>query len=289
MPPRLVSLGILLLWAVSASSLLVRDVLPDLLVGPPPDLRDVARADDSAGPTRWTILVDDPSAEDPDDLRAVGLAVTETDRMPDGHVRLGSEVVFDAGAMLQRTPLEGTDGQRLVVKSVLDVDQAGNLNMLRTAVRIEGDPSELLILEGHLEDDAIAITARGPMLVFGERTFRFPYRARGMVQNSLSPLERIPGLHVGQRWESRVVSPLTGRVETVHVEVTDRNVMVPWGDGLVPTFLIETRMALPMRVVRARTWARESDGLVLRQEVPLMIVTLVLERQPPPPGAVENR
>ena len=45
MPHRLVSLTILVFWAVAAAALFVRDVLPDLIVGPPPDLRDVAHAE----------------------------------------------------------------------------------------------------------------------------------------------------------------------------------------------------------------------------------------------------
>jgi hypothetical protein len=285
MPPRLVSLGILLLWAVSASGLLVRDVLPELLVGPPPDLRDIALADEQDVFTRWTLLVVDPSGDDPGDLRAVGHADTEMHRQPDGHVRFRSTVKFDAGALLQQTPLESSGGERMEVTSLLDVDGSGNLGALRSSVRVEGDPNELLVLEGHLEDDAIKVVARGPMLIFGKRTFTFPYQARGMVQNSLSPLERLPGLHVGQRWKSPVVSPLTGRVEEVSVEVTNRNVMIPWHDSLVPTYLVVTRM----RGLTARTWARASDGLVIRQEVPLMIVNLVMERVPAAPESLGNR
>lgn len=280
MPPRLVSLGILVFWAVSASSLLIRDVLPDLLVGPPPDLRDIARAGEQDTSSTWTLLVSGGAGDDPGELRAVGRAVTETLRQGDGHVRFKSTVGFDAGLLLEQTPLRSAGGERLEVQSVLDVDDSGNLSRLRSGVRVEGDEEELLVLEGHLEDDSIAITARGPMLIFGKRTFRFPYKARGMVQNAMAPLDQIPGLHVGQRWESRVVSPLTGRVEVVHVEVIDRNVMIPWADELVPTYLIVSRMNTGMGEVRARTWARSSDGLVLRQEVPLVLVTLMLERQP---------
>jgi hypothetical protein len=285
MPPRLVSLGMLVFWSVAASALLVRDVLPDLLVGPPPDMRDIAQADDTKGPTRWNLMVPDPEGDGPDDLTAVGQAVTETKRQRDGHVRFESVVTLDAGALLDRTPLESAGDERLEIRSVIGVDSAGNLNVLRSSVRIEGDETELLVLEGHVASDEIVITARGPLLIFGKRTFTFPYQARGMVQNSLSPLERIPGLHVGQRWESRVVSPLTGRVETVHVEVTNRNVMIPWHDSLVPTYLVVTRM----RGLTARTWARASDGLVIRQEVPLMIVNLVMERVPAAPESLGNR
>jgi hypothetical protein len=77
------------------------------------------------------------------------------------------------------------------------------------------------------------------------------------------------------RWESQVVSPLTGNVESVRVEVARRNVMVHWDGSPVPTLEVVTRF----KTMKARTWVRE-DGLVLRQEVPLVFVTLVLERLP---------
>ena len=40
------------------------------------------------------------------------------------------------------------------------------------------------------------------------------------MQSALGPLDRLPGLQVGQRWDTKLVSPLTGRIETVRAEVT---------------------------------------------------------------------
>lgn len=286
MPPRAVSLAILVCWAVAASALLIRDVLPDILVGPPPDLGDVAGADADAGPTRWTILAADRASDEPTALRAVGQVTTRTERPGDGHVLVKSDVRFDSERLLEGTPLAQEGGERIVVHSMIDVDPSGSLFELRSSVQVEGDANELLVIEGHRDRDAIAVKARCPSLPFASWSRRFPYRARGMVQNTLSPMNRLQGLHVGMRWESRVVSPLTGRVEHVHVEVVDRNVMIPWGDGLVPTYVLVTRFG----DVEARTWARATDGLVIRQEVPLMIVRLILERQPPDSAeAAEDR
>ena len=105
-------------------------------------------------------------------------------------------------------------------------------------------------------------------------TRSFPYQPRGMVQNTLGPMDRMPGLQVGQRWESRIVSPLTGRVETVRVEVARKGV-ITWGNNPVAALEVVAR-ATPVSV---RIWVRP-DGLVLRQEVPFPFVRLVLERQP---------
>lgn len=283
MPHRLVSLTILLAWAVVASSLLVRDVLPDLLAGPPPDLRDLAQAARPPGPTSWTILVDDRPTEPGDGLRAVGRVTTRTLRQVDGHVRFVSDAWVDAGDLLRGSPLAAAEstGDRLQIRSLIDVDASGNLYQLRSAVRAEGDPTELLIIEGHPERDAIAIRAYGPSMLF-TWTKRFPYQARGLVQNSLGPIDKLPGLHVGQRWESRIVSPLTGRVEVVRAEVARRNVLIHWGEQPVPCFELVTRA----NGLTARTWARMTDGLVIRQEVPLLFVRLVLDREP---AAAEER
>jgi hypothetical protein len=280
MPPRLVSLAILLFWAIASSSLLIRDVLPDLLTGPPPDLRDLARASEPPGPTTWTILVaDEDISSDISGQRAVGRATTQTNRPIDGHVQFISDVWFDSGPLLKGTPFEesGRAGGRLEIRSLVDVDHLGNLFQLRSAVRASGDPTELLVIEGKLDRDSIVVEARGPSLPVRFRR-RFPYQARGVVQNGLGPIDRLPGLHLGQRWLSRVVSPLTGRVDEVTMEVARKNVLIHWGEELVPCFELETRTS----GVTAKTWARSPDGLVIRQEVPLLFVTLIMEREPSP-------
>lgn len=280
MPPRLVSIGILLFWAVASSSLLIRDVLPDLLTGPPPDLRDLAAASAPPGPTSWTILVEDSGGGLEGGLRAIGRATTEVRRPIDGHVQFLSDVWFDSGPLLRRTPLEdaGQDGGRIEIRSLVDVDAQGNLYQLRSGVRAGGDPQELLVIEGKLDRDAIVVEARGPALPIRYRN-RFAYEPRGVVQDGLGPMERLPGLHLGQRWQSRVVSPLTGRLDEVTLEVVRKNVLIHWGDELVPCFELEARSL----GFKARTWARSGDGLVIRQEVPLLVVTLVLERELPDP------
>jgi hypothetical protein len=86
----------------------------------------------------------------------------------------------------------------------------------------------------------------------------------------------MPGLAVGQRWEARVISPLTGKIDVVKAEVT-RKSEIYWGKSLVNTF--EVVQKIPP-VISARTWVRRSDGLVLRQEVPFPVVKLIVERVP---------
>lgn len=275
MPHRIVCLAILVSWSVAASSLFVRDLLPDLIVGPPPDLRDVARADETPGPIEWSILVNDESDTASGGLRSVGSAITESIHQLDGDVTFNSEAWFDSGELLKGTHLQEWGGERLEVISTLIVNNMGNLRMFRSAVRVAGETKELLVLEGRLKEDMIHVNISGPLMLWDVNR-EFPYKARGMVQNTLGPLDRMPGLHPGQRWESQVVSPLTGRVEKVHVEVQKRKPMIHWDQDLVTTLEVVSKIS----GITARTWVRADDGLVLRQEVPLLFVTLLLERQP---------
>lgn len=95
-----------------------------------------------------------------------------------------------------------------------------------------------------------------------------------MVQSAVGPIDRLPGLRIGQRWRSQVVSPLTGRVETMQVEVARQRV-IQWGQN--PVTVLEVVQSLPP--ISARTWVR-LDGLVIRQEMPLPLIRLVIERVP---------
>jgi hypothetical protein len=275
MPNRLVSLAILLFWTVAAGSLFTRDVLPTLIIGTPPDLRTVThQAENRPRQTRWSILVVDQGQGV--NFRAVGQLVTQTVRKRDGYVRMTSEAWFDSAELLKGTVLQSGEGGRLEVVGDYEIDSTGNLYHFRTALR-DGPPprGDMLTLEGDLEDNSILVRAKGVLPILNW-TRPFPYQPRGMVQNTMGPLDRMPGLHVGQRWETRVVSPLTGHVQIGRVEVT-RKRSIYWDDKLVSTLEVVTRMA----PFSAKTWVRP-DGLVLRQEVPLLVMnlTLLLERVP---------
>src|SRR6185312_12994870 len=99
MPSRLVCVAVLGYWLIAAWGLVARDLLPELAVGSPPDLRSIARAGEDALPARWNIVVaDDPS--DPSSRRSVGQAITSSRRGSDGSIRMASRVVFDSGRLV---------------------------------------------------------------------------------------------------------------------------------------------------------------------------------------------
>lgn len=276
MPSRPACVAILLFWVYAAGGLLRRDVLPDFWTTPPPDLRAIAAAEVDARPTEWNLsVVEDPSYRN---LRSVGRAITEAKRTPDGGSELISRVSFDSGGLLKGTPFaQKAEGVRqdglLEVDTVCEIDPSGNLRRFRARVGMVGDADPLMTLDGRVRDRSLEVQARGPIPLLNQ-TRSFPYEPRGMIQNAMGPIDRLPGLQVGQRWETRVVSPLTGRVETVKVEVVGKR-SIQWENNLEPTLEVVTHFS----PLSARTWVRR-DGLVLRQEVPFPIVRLVLDRLP---------
>jgi len=281
MPHRLVSVAILLGWAVAAVALLRRDVLPDWLIGPPPNMRTVVEADAREVPTRWAILVASEAGKDP---RQVGQITTSSHHRPDGDTSMRSDAYIDSSELLKDTPFAAAGGDRIKIGGDFVVDAVGDLNHFRAWVRQDGDgAAELLSLTGQIRGNSLEVAVRGALpllngpILGGTRTL--PYRPKGLVQNELGPLDRMPGLQVGQRWESQVVNPITGRVQTGQVRVV-RKFAITWDSNPVNTLEVETTLGL----TRARTWVRPGDGLVLRQEVPVGLVNLVLERIPETPA-----
>jgi hypothetical protein len=99
------------------------------------------------------------------------------------------------------------------------------------------------------------------------------YLPRSVVQDVLGPLDRLPGLHVCQKWDTQVINPFTAKVDLVRVEVL-RKSLIQWNGKSLPGFEVVQHV----NPLSMRTWVR-LDGVILRQEVPLPFVRLVMERR----------
>ena len=271
MPSRPVCVAILVFWAFVAGKLVRDDVLPDFWISPPPDLRSIAAAEEAARPSEWELAV----AEDNNlkALRNVGRAMTRSNHRPDGGTELVGQIWFDSGGLLKGTPFQLQHSERLDAINRMLIDASGNLKEFHSTLHSSSDNFELLKVDGEVKNGQLGIEARGPT---GEVTFQksLPYEAGGMIQSAIGPIDRLPGLQVGQRWMTRVVSPLTGKVEEVKFEVTRKHVL-QWDNEVVTTLEVVQHMS-PFTV---RAWVRR-DGLVLRQEIPFPFVKLVLSRIP---------
>jgi hypothetical protein len=272
MPSRFVSLVILVYWLIAAFCLFAWDVIPELGSGYPPDLRAIALAGDSSRSVRWNIqVIDDPRF--PDVRRVVGEALTGSSRRPDGWFELTSKVAIDAGGLLGGTVLTRSS-IRLDIASRYLIQPSGNLHSFTLDVRSAESPETLIQVKGQLKGKHMEIVSQGPVEMLNKR-MEIDYAPRGVVQDVLGPLDRLPGLRLGQRWESQMVNPFTGQVSPVRVEVARRG-MINWNGNPVTTFEVVQNMA---PLVTMRTWVG-LDGVILRQEVPFPFVRLVLERRP---------
>src|SRR4051794_36532411 len=99
MPSRLVCVALLIYWSVAAFGLVSRDLLPELSLGSPPDLRTIAAAGEDAPPARWSIQVLNGPG-DSEARQSVGQAETLSRRGADGGVVMKSKVTFDSGRLL---------------------------------------------------------------------------------------------------------------------------------------------------------------------------------------------
>jgi hypothetical protein len=275
MPSRIASLAILIYWSIAAFLLLTWDVLPELTTGYAPDLRAIALAGDSSQPVRWRIqIMDDP--QHPDTRRTVGESVTASSRRGDGSFELTSHVDLDAGGLLKGIPFGARSSEHLAVESRYVVDNYGNLNSFLLSVTAES-AGERLKVTGQRKGRKMEIVSRGPLPNLNHN-LSIDYEPRSVVGDMLGPMDRLPGLHVGQKWESKMMNPISAafnpissQVESVRVEVVRRG-LIHWDGNPVTTFEVVHRTSPPMR-----TWVR-TDGVILRQEIPFPFVRLVLER-----------
>jgi len=272
MPSRFVSLSILIYWSIAAFCLLTREVIPELTSGYPPDLRSITLAAISTKPVRWSIQVIDDSRF-PDVRRVVGEAVTEIKRQHDGWVALTSRVEIDAGGLLKGTAFLARPSLRLGVDSLYRVEPTGDLQSFEIKVKSRESPETLIGVRGQLKGKKMEIVCKGPVPLLN-KNLTVDYEPRSVFHDVLGPLDRLPGLHVGQRWESRVINPFTGQVDSVRVEVA-RKGLIPWNGKQVRTFEV-VQHTTPFAM---RTWV-SLDGVILRQDVPFPFVRLVLERRP---------
>jgi hypothetical protein len=152
MPPRIVSLSILVYWLIGAFFLLRWEVVPELTLGYPPDLRAIAVASgENPRPVAWSIDVIDDRHR-PEARRTVGRAVTDSNRLADGSYLLTSRVDFDASQVLRQSPLAGGVGVRMSLLGEYRVDHRGDLQRFTMTVKGNDTRDELFKVEGQVHD-----------------------------------------------------------------------------------------------------------------------------------------
>ncbi len=292
MPPRLVSLAIIVFWTTMTGWLLYREVWPRYRAGEPPPFSIDLTEEVSALPISWTIFQKGERA---------GTGQSQVLRMPDRTFELRSLFRFDA-IDLKLPLLAGADEKPQVRKLMCayHVTDAGRLLGLSSSVILGFpiDPKQFALdieleLHGEVSEGVLRLQPRGllggtevkelasMLKLVGLGELQIP--VRGSVLNPMHLLNRVPGLHLGQSWRVPLLDPGLSGASLAELEATVGQDLLSWHDGMVPCYKIEYREPGNKQEVRAATWVRQRDGLVLRQDAGFGGREFVIQRDPPKP------
>lgn len=291
MPARSLCVAIVAGWLATMGWLGYRDIAPGLRAGqPPPFTIDLAdEAQEHALKIRWAILRATAGGE-----TRIGRAKTWVAyRAADDTFELHNETrdLALGGLVLSvRVPLMTTvyrvrpDGTLVQMTAAIDAKVRAALSNLDLHATVDGNVRDgRFLARGVLE-------AAG----WGRHDVELPavpVAANGTVLNPLHPVNRIAGLRPGQEWRMPLVDPLADAV-AAHV-ARDLPAFKP-----TPRFLNAAVRAEPQTIVyegrdvpclvieyrgdddlAARTFVRQSDGLVLRQEATGFGDRVILQRE----------
>lgn len=270
MPPRYLTITIVAFWLAATSWLFVRELKPRLWPsGAPPFSIDLTEEAQSNITTHWTIYKEDADH---------GYCRTWIRYRPhDDTYELHGEFKLWTKERGARLP-------DLVIMSMYRVTREGHLreisaglsaNLIAT-VAVEGR------IAGKVDNGLFApeIWITKPV-EFRQELKPVAVTEGGSVLNPLQPLHRLPGLRKGQRWEIPLVDPLSDvahkylkevagtlvnrQLRILQAEVLPQTEILVWGSDneRVRCLVIEYHG----EDTYARTWVRERDGMVLRQEI----------------------
>lgn len=280
MPPRYLTCAIIAFWLGTTTWLFVREIRPRLWPeGPPPysiDLTEEAQRDIT---THWTIYRNNQDS---------GYCRTWVRYHP-------SDDTFELTGEFKLWMLpRGTRQADLVIQSMYRVTREGQLRGI--TARLTATLANVPIagtIEGAVKNGLFSPRVElSQPFSFAQELKPVPVASGGSVLNPLQPLNRLPGLRKGQRWQIPLVDPLsdlahkyikevagtlsTPQVRVLNAEVLPETKPLPGtsDDAAVPCLVIEYRG----EDTQARTWVRASDGVVLRQEITQDREQLVLVR-----------
>jgi len=302
MPPRSITLAVVVFWLTAMSWLFYRDIWPDLQPGQqPPFLIDLSQEAHRPGSgTRWILHRNG--------LR-IGYARTSTVYHPTTQTyELNTRIQFDREDINEKERLKytvlGWDIEVSKMMTTYHVTQEGGLLGVEVKVtvslwsRIEPvEPGETVDVEvqGQVEEGMFSPRWRVKSIILGRHDFKtdpVEVRSHDSMLNPLQPWNRLINVRPGQTWRMTLFDPLNDSLTRMvpglkpGVRYLEAGVLkepdeLSWGNQNVACLVIEYRGDEFI----ARTWVRQSDGLVLRQEAVKKENTLeqdrmTLEREP---------
>lgn len=271
MPQLQFRILIIACWSIFTGILFYKDLLPEILVGEPPSWKSITSVNNQR-PSKWLILVENG----PDQTRVIGQATTTTTKRNDKSTELKSRIKIDAKGLFQGTPLAVAESTEFQFMSTILISPQGLLEKMQAEILLFelGEKPILTIQAVPSSNNTVDIKFQSnltPILNFRQTMKMSP---SNLVRGGLEPLDYLPNLRVGQRWNTRILQPITARPEEIKNEVTELN-RIFWGGNPLEVFVIEHKSA----TFTAKTYVRK-DGLVIRQQLPTPFVRLILEREP---------
>jgi hypothetical protein len=273
MPSRFRVALIVVFWLATMSWLVVREVLPRYRAGEPPgftiELTDEVGTDSlSANRVDWLFLFQGSK---------IGTCFSEVRRNPDRTFDQKTHIKFDDISILDFfKPI------KLQINYV--VTQEGHL--VRMSVFGAAKPEFEGDIKGVVEDGFLKITA--VFRAYGQEVLKPDIAPVKVAEtgNIVSPMHlqnRISGLWIGRTWSVPMMNSFSALVPSHSIKVPQLHATVfgdtmEWRGEPVDCFRID--QAEPGKEAAARTWVRQRDGLLLKQEANFQGMELVLLRIP---------
>jgi hypothetical protein len=276
MANRVFVCAVIVLWLGSMSWLMVGKILPSFHEGVPP----IAAGYEPGIPIAWKVSWGD---------RFVGYAASKRTPGVLGTTNLENRVVLEDVPLLDLVPalmrrVVGEIGSmKFDARTKLEFDSLDNFSKFDSYVAIN-DVSNVLELHGKVRGAFLDLNVK-----FGEITYdpKVPIANQAALSEALFPDAKLPYLYVGRQWTEEIYNPFHApgaTVESVDVEVTgietltmnDENhrvLRVEFSGPPAPGVPEDARL-------QAIAWVRQSDGVVLRQDVLISTSRLRFDRLP---------
>lgn len=274
---RMLNIAVTLLWIAMMSWLVSAKIVPDWIIGEPPDYQRIIEAQGREPVVGWVLSCDG---------HPLGWALSETRVSIEGPVEIESCVRIDAAALFRGDGPLGSLLKNVLptefyldTQSVVRIDGLGNLMEFDSGLYHRRE--RWVRIRGVVEGADVQLTVTGSKLPQPiERVIPLP--SKSLMGDVLSPQTHLPGLKIGQSWTVPIYNPLQPYqgMEILRAAVEAREPIV-WEGRHVPAWLVVYRaddgLGDARGRIRGRLWVSD-DGTVLRQELKLLDLSLTFRR-----------
>ena len=268
--------AVVVLWLGSMSWLMIDKILPSLHEGEPP----LAAGFEPGVPVAWKVSWGD---------REVGYAASKRTPGVLGTTNLENRVVLEDVPLLDLVPalmrrVVGDIGSmKFDARTTLEFDSLDNFSKFESRVAIN-EVSSVLELDGKVNGAFLDVKVK-----FGDVHYepKVPIANQAALSEALFPDAKLPYLYVGRRWSEEIYNPFhapSAPIETVDVEVTGIETLSMDGENhrvMRVEFSGPPAPGVPEDArLQAIAWVRQSDGVVLRQDVLISTSRLRFDRLP---------